>query len=73
MIVYILGEIIVATAIVPIAGKFSEAIDFLTEAIMLNPKSAILYASRGNTQACELYGFSCEIIIVNDCINLIFI
>ncbi|KAK6123617.1 hypothetical protein DH2020_042649 [Rehmannia glutinosa] len=29
-------------------GKFNEAIDYLTEAIMLNPKSAILYANRAS-------------------------
>ncbi|XP_051136717.1 TPR repeat-containing thioredoxin TDX [Andrographis paniculata] len=29
-------------------GKYSEAIDHLTEAIMLNPKSAILYANRAS-------------------------
>ncbi|KAI3454355.1 hypothetical protein Pfo_011018 [Paulownia fortunei] len=29
-------------------GKFNEAIDHLTEAIMLNPKSAILYANRAS-------------------------
>ena len=32
-----------------ISGKMDEAIDHLTEAIMLNPTSAILYASRGNS------------------------
>ena len=31
-----------------ISGKMDEAIDHLTETIMLNPTSAILYASRGN-------------------------
>ncbi|KAL9159275.1 hypothetical protein ABFS82_08G122700 [Erythranthe guttata] len=29
-------------------GKFSEAIDYLTEAIMLNPMSAIMYANRAS-------------------------
>lgn len=33
-----------------ISGDFSEALDHLTEAITLNPKSAILYANRGNCQ-----------------------
>lgn len=31
----------------PFLGKLGEAIDHLTEAIMLNPISAILYATRG--------------------------
>lgn len=38
------------------SGKFTEAIDHLTEAIMLNPKSAILYADRGESQTCD---YSC--------------
>ncbi|CAA0818104.1 TPR repeat-containing thioredoxin TDX [Striga hermonthica] len=29
-------------------GKFAEAVDHLTEAVLLNPKSAILYANRAN-------------------------
>lgn len=34
--------------IVAIPGKLNESIDHLTEAIVLNPKSALLYASRGD-------------------------
>lgn len=30
------------------SGKLDEAIDYLTEAIMINPTSAILYATRGD-------------------------
>lgn len=31
-----------------VIGTLNEAIDYLTEAIILNPRSAILYATRGN-------------------------
>lgn len=38
-----------ATTSVCVTGKLQEAIDHLTEAIMLNPSSAILYATRGKS------------------------
>lgn len=42
------------------SGNLDEAINYLTEAIMLNPKSAILYATRGNNQGHNsLFRFLC--------------
>lgn len=35
------------------SGKFDEAIDNLTKAIVLNPTSAIMYATRG--KACIMF------------------
>lgn len=43
------------------SGNLDEAINYLTEAITLNPKSAILYASRCNNQAhYSLFLFVCN-------------
>lgn len=41
----------------PSSGKLDEAIDYLTEAIMLNSTSAILYATRGNFICNIVYPF----------------
>ena len=35
------------TSLLTPVGKLNEAVDQLTEAILLNPTSAILYAARG--------------------------
>lgn len=47
-------------------GKFDEAIDHLTKAIMLNPTSAILYATRGNFLLLSLFD-RLWVIILNIC------
>lgn len=45
------------------SGKLDEAIDHITEAIMLNPTSAILKASRGNL-VILIYNFTVLIVFV---------
>lgn len=50
-------------------GKFDEAIEHLTKAVMLNPTSAILYATRGNCLllgSLSLFGWM-WVIILNIC------
>jgi len=41
-------------------GRFDEAIEHLTKAVMLNPTSAILYATRGNFLLLVHSPFSAE-------------
>ena len=43
-----ISPIVLLAKFVCFPGKLEEAIDHLTEAIMLNPTSAILYATRGS-------------------------
>lgn len=43
-----------------IAGKFEEAIGHLTDAIMLNPTSAIMYGTRGG---CKVFFFLSHVIL----------